>query len=235
MPNHITSRLTITGEAAEVAKVFAFIKADEPDKDGSYRLMDLNKIVPMPEELDIESSTLVEDGADYLLGLSGNCLEVADFKQTSKYQRMAKMEKENPKMFEQAIELGRKKSHNIANYGHGDWYSWRISNWGTKWNAYSHHQVDKNTIEFQTAWNGIPQIIALIAEEFPTVFIEYKFADENAGYNVGHFKFHDGEIEDLSPEDDTPEAWELVFELGVRDREDYVQLPNGSWEYRNDE
>lgn len=95
--------------------------------------------------------------------------------------------------------------------------------------------MDKNTIEFQTAWNGIPQIIALIAEEFPTVFIEYKFADENAGYNVGHFKFHDGEIEDLSPEDDTPEAWELVFELGVRDREDYVQLPNGSWEYRNDE
>lgn len=126
MPNHITSRLTITGEAAEVAKVFAFIKADEPDKDGSYRLMDLNKIVPMPEELDIESSSLVEDGADYLLGLSGNCLEVADFKQTSKYQRMAKMEKENPKMFEQAIELGRKKLHNIANYGHGDWYSWRI-------------------------------------------------------------------------------------------------------------
>lgn len=34
MPNHITSRLKITGDATKVAEVFYFIKADEPDEKG---------------------------------------------------------------------------------------------------------------------------------------------------------------------------------------------------------
>lgn len=57
MPNHITSRLKITGEATKVAEVFNFIKADEPDKGGNYRLFDLEKTVPMPKALDIDSSS----------------------------------------------------------------------------------------------------------------------------------------------------------------------------------
>lgn len=75
MPNHITSRLKIMGDATKVAEVFNFIKADEPDKDGNFRLFDLEKIVPMPKALDIDSSSVGEDGMKYLVAMAGDILE----------------------------------------------------------------------------------------------------------------------------------------------------------------
>ena len=49
MPNHISNRLTITGNAEPVANVFDAIKGLYSD--GKERLIDFNKIIPMPEVL----------------------------------------------------------------------------------------------------------------------------------------------------------------------------------------
>lgn len=87
---------------------------------------------------------------------------------------MKDMEMNTPKMFDKAMEEGKIRLHNIANYGASDWYQWRLLNWGTKWNTYEYRQIDDNTIEFQTAWNGIPDMVRLVAEKFPEVTIEYK-------------------------------------------------------------
>lgn len=78
-------------------------------------------------------------------------------------------------------------------------------------------------------------MVRLVAEKFPEVTIEYKYADEDWSCNVGSFIFHGEDIEDLSPKDGSPEAWELVFELGVANREEFVQEPDGTWKYREDE
>lgn len=235
MPNHITSRLKITGEATKVAEVFNFIKADKPDKEGNLRLFDLEKIVPMPKALDIASSSLGEDGMKYLTAMAGDILERSAYEKSHHYAHMKEMELTNPKMFNEAMIQGKSRLHNIADYGVADWYQWRLRNWGTKWNTYEHRRLDDNTIEFQTAWNGIPDMVRLVAEKFPEVTIEYKYADENWSCNVGSFIFHGEDIEDLSPEDESPEAWELVFELGVANREEFVQKPDGIWKYRDDE
>lgn len=235
MPNHITSRLKITGEATKVAEVFNFIKADTPEKDGYHRLFDLEKIYPMPKALDIDSSSLGEDGTKYLVAMAGDILERNLYQKSCHYAHMKEMEASNPKMFEKAIEEGKIRLHNIADYGVADWYQWRLQNWGTKWNTYEYRRLDDNTIEFQTAWNGIPNMVRLVAEKFPEVTIEYKYADEDWSNNVGSFIFHGDEVEDFSPEDCSPEAWELVFELGVANREDFVQEPDGTWKYREDD
>lgn len=235
MPNHITSRLKIMGDATKVAEVFNFIKADEPDKDGNFRLFDLEKIVPMPKALDIDSSSVGEDGMKYLVAMAGDILERSAYEKSHHYAHMKEMELTNPKMFNEAMAQGKIRLHNIADYGVSDWYQWRLRNWGTKWNTYEYRRLDDNTIEFQTAWNGIPDMVRLVAEKFPEVTIEYKYADENWSYNVGSFIFHGEDIEDLSPENESPEAWELVFELGVANREDFVQEPDGTWKYREDD
>lgn len=235
MPNHITSRLKITGEATKVAEVFNFIKADDPYKDGEYCLFDLNKLIPMPDDLDVVSSSTAEDGMKYILAMAGNIVERETYKRSEHYARMVRMEKEQPQLFANAVAEGKKRLHNIAEYGVPDWYSWRIANWGTKWNTYESREIDENTIEFQTAWNGIPDAVKLLAEKFPEVTIEYKYADEDLSCNVGSFIFHGEDIEDLSPEDESQEAWELVFELGVANREDFVQEPDGTWKYREDD
>lgn len=90
MPNHITSRLKITGNATKVAEVFNYIKADVPDKEGNYRLFDLEKIVPMPKALDIDSSSLGEDGMKYLYSMAGNIHDNPEFMITPKFLRNGK-------------------------------------------------------------------------------------------------------------------------------------------------
>lgn len=200
-----------------------------------YNLFDLEKLCPMPKALDIESTSRGEDGAKYLFAMTENILDRNRYQESSHYAHMKEMEASNPEMFAKAIEEGKIRLRNIADYGAPDWYRWRLQNWGTKWNTYEHRRLDDNTIEFQTAWNGIPDMVRLVAEKFPEVTIEYKYADENWSYNVGSFIFHGEDIEDLSPENESPEAWELVFELGVANREDFVQEPDGTWQYREDD
>lgn len=94
---------------------------------------------------------------------------------------------------------------------------WARKNWGTKWNAYS--QPDKrnteDTIYFQTAWNGVPDLISKIAWIFPRVTIEYSFADEDTGSsNCGVYQFSEHIIlESKEYESCSKEAYELAFEL----------------------
>ena len=66
MPNHITNRLIIEGATEEVAKVFDFLKADKPNESGVVVFVDFNKLVPMPESLEVESSSEGDDGKKYL-------------------------------------------------------------------------------------------------------------------------------------------------------------------------
>lgn len=95
------------------------------------------------------------------------------------------------------------------------WYEWNKKNWGTKWNAFNQTNEEKSpdTICFETANNGVPNLIKKIAWIFPNVELQYEFADEELGCNVGRYNFKDTEIEDNSPESRSKDAYELAFEL----------------------
>lgn len=234
MPNHITNRVIVEGPEAEVQKFFDFIKAPKPNKDGTINPIDFNKIIPMPDALNIESSSLGEDGMQYLVCMSGNVVQRHAYEQSEHYRRMLKQRAERPEMFEKSLKQGGQYLRNIADFGHKDWYSWRCANWGTKWNAYE-QILEGNQLCFQTAWSGVPNLIAILAEKFPTLTIEYKYADENTSYNTGSFIMHGEDIKDLSPEDASAEAWEIVFELGVCDPEDFIRLEDGTYKWKEDD
>ena len=234
MPNHITNRIRITGNPEDAQKLYDFIKSDEKDSDGEISVIDFNKIVPMPDSLDISSSSEGEDGKRYLLGMAGNILERQAYQKSDHFKKMETMKVENPKWFEKHMELGRQYLNNIATYGYANWYNWRLANWGTKWNAYESYIDGDGAICFQTAWSGVPDLIAQLAAKFPSLTIEYDFADENTGWNVGSYIMNGDEVEDISPADDSAEAWALVFDLGVADRDDYEEQPDGSYAYKED-
>lgn len=235
MPNHITNRLIIEGATEEVAKVFDFLKADKPDEAGNVVLVDFNKILPMPESLDVESSSDGIDGKQYLLGMSGNILEVHRYKESDHHKKMIEMREHNPDRFERCLELGRKYLRNTADYGCSTWYEWRRRNWGTKWNAYDIEKLSDNSIMFNTAWSGVLGLICKLGEMFPAVTIKYDYADENISYNAGSYIIHGDDVQDFSLENDSPEAWELAFDLGVQDIEDYVKQPDGTYKWKEDE
>lgn len=49
------------------------------------------------------------------------------------------------------------QARNVAEYGHPDWYSWNIANWGTKWDFALENveRVNANTLTaaFDSAWS----------------------------------------------------------------------------------
>lgn len=51
MANNVTNRLRLEGNQDEINKVFDFIKATEPNKDGDFEVIDFNKIIPIPKEV----------------------------------------------------------------------------------------------------------------------------------------------------------------------------------------
>lgn len=102
-------------------------------------------------------------------------------------------------------------------YGRGNTIlDWARNNWGTKWNAYSQpdRRSTEDTIYFETAWNGVPNLIKKIAWIFPSVEIEYSYCDEDFGCNLGRYKFKDTEvIEIYLPKSRSKEAYELGLDI----------------------
>ncbi|ANY71675.1 hypothetical protein BBD41_03245 [Paenibacillus ihbetae] len=117
---------------------------------------------------------------------------------------------------------------------------WARLNWGTKWNAYE--QPDKRNgggiIYFNTAWNGVPDLIRKIAWIFPEIEIEYSFADEDLGSsNCGIYRFKYDKVQEFANyPSQSKEAYELAFNLvhgGIPDY--YVFDPDtNTYEYKED-
>lgn len=100
------------------------------------------------------------------------------------------------------------------------WYDWSIKNWGTKWNAYEISNIEQG-VKFETAWNAPMPIFKALAEKFPDYSFDFKYADEDTGYNFGHLKIDRiGTLSYSVPEKGTPAANKWVFE-NVRERPDY--------------
>ena len=90
-------------------------------------------------------------------------------------------------------ELGDAYIDNIKNYGHPTWYDWRYDKWGTKWDVgdYESHQ---NTMVFDTA-NGCPiPIFEKLSKEFPDDVIKLEYEDLDDSSHAGEIVFKGGEI-----------------------------------------
>jgi hypothetical protein len=79
----------------------------------------------------------------------------------------------------------------------GDWYTWAISHWGTKWNAYDGsvdeiHPLPKKgeysfSCYFQTAWAcPMPWFEKLAARTLEGITLTLEWADEDFGQNTGY-------------------------------------------------
>lgn len=57
MPNHVTNRLNLIGDQSRIDELLDKIKNDELGRG----TIDFNKIIPMPEALDVESGSVESD------------------------------------------------------------------------------------------------------------------------------------------------------------------------------
>ena len=225
MANYYQSTLTLRGERETVEKVFDSIKNDE-DK----RVIDFEKVIPMPEELNIESSSDPEFLIILFLRQSRLSLCYGPYSPEVKmaWERYEKMDDERKEKNE---ELAKKYLMNIAKYDYANWYSWHIGKWGTKWNSidgYGHQHREADTIYFETANGFCEPVIEELSKRYPDIEFDYAAADEDIGSNTIKGTYKAGAFVGVH-EHQTPAAYDIAFELYPDRREEFHQLEDGTW------
>lgn len=231
MPNHITNRVHLFGDAEKIRALLEAVRYD----DGEPGTLDFSKLIPLPEELKIQSGSMTGKAMNvYLSAVNpGN----AEFPYPDKVNRgqfasmisglaawggitefrvglSARACDPDPRKRAELVAAGEQYVSNALKYGHTDWYGFCIAKWGSKWNSYDARPPENDTLVFHTAWSRVLPVITELAKRFPEVEIEYEWADEDIGCNVGHAHFQDGELtEDVRLDAQTKEAYEFAAEV----------------------
>lgn len=190
------------------------------------RMPDFEKVFPVPESIKAVGNSVNSSVVDcvykkYNKPFSSNPLLGS---LESMNREKVKLKPEDQMQFELAC-----KAYEETGFSY--WYDYNQYHWGTKWNAYSCEKISDNIFTFETAWNGVPNIIKEMSKSFKGTII-YKFSDEDTGYNVGSFKIASGVVLDSDrPEGGSRQAYDLAFELRPEYKENY-ELINGKWQYK---
>lgn len=207
MPNHVENHISLQGDPKKIRSMLEAIKSDEL----GIGSVDFNKIIPMPESLNIEAGTRTDRGLQayrdfieaYTAGRSAEdalkALENIPAESEEAFLRRRTDIKHDE------WELGKTAWNNIRQYGAPTWYDWCIANWGTKWNAYGYDDTidyhDGTPLYFQTAWSAPHPVLEKLTEMFPEIELEHEWADEDIGQNCGRHSYRGGErIEEYFPE-----------------------------------
>ncbi len=240
MPNHVTNILKINGTQTEVDEVRKAISTTS-NGDEEVKVIDFNKIIPMPSSMNITSGSTV----DFMLGVLMFTEKGDDSKLRAmmKYPWVKAEELDTPEKLadyltekhSDALEEAKIALKNIEEHGSKDWYDWSIKNWGTKWNAYSDNVIDDTTIVFDTAWSSPIPVFKALSKMFPKVKFELSYADEDFGYNCGEITFLNGsEIEINIPDGGTKEALKIASEIQF-DLSDCVEFIERVCDSENDD
>lgn len=132
---------------------------------------------------------------------------------------------------ERVYEYGRRYVSNIEKYGAPTWYLWCIRHWGTKWNAGYTEIIDRDTIQFDTAWSNPAPILQKLGELHPAIRIEHWWADEDVGQNTGHRILFNGDehVECFAGDKDALDLYEKCW----GECDDVYIDENGEVQYRD--
>lgn len=207
MPNHVENIITLKGDEKKISEMLKAIQND----DYGLGTVDFNKIIPMPESLNIEAGSRTDRGLKLYKEFISECL--FDCRETDILKISADTLAESEKSYlskQKEIDsaewkLGKTAWNNIQKYGAPTWYEWRINNWGTKWGAYGYAKgtdySKSEDLQFQTAWSAPNPILRKLSEMYPDITFEHAWADEDIGQNCGRKIYCNGEcIEKYYPE-----------------------------------
>ena len=213
MPNHIINTIRLTGDREKISELLESVK----DNRFGIGSLDFNKVIPMPESLQIETSSSMERG----LKAYKEFVDICTFDGANKDMDLLNIPEDKENIFlrmrkdvkREDWELGRQAFRNEAMYGAPSWYDWSIKNWGTKWNA-SRTEINGNEIIFETPWDPVPELIKLLSKDYPNAVFEYDYSDEQICVYCGEIEISNGEYTKVEQyEDGSKEAYEKGFEL----------------------
>lgn len=177
MPNWVFNKVYLTGDNTSLNKLKKFMTTKET-------CFDFNKILPMPEELNLESGSSET--------LSIECAH-ARKKHKTTCEEYERWKWSKSKTFDEWADLGEKYLSNLKKYGATTWYDWCYDNWGTKWNACDASWDGNNFVSFNTAWSCPEAIFEQMSKMFPNISFTVEYADEDLGSNCGTIEYSSNE------------------------------------------
>lgn len=180
------------------------------NEDDSGEDFDFNKVIPMPEELNIDSPVSSIDAMMYLTKYNSEkttdkmretykCVvsplfgtkEMFDVSRKN-FEETLKDNEEvyTPSIMSEMYERGKMAVRNYEKYGASNWYDWRLMHWGVKWNASDTDRTDDLKIRFDTPWSIPEEIFIEMSKQNPDDEIEV-YSEEETGWWV-RAKYKDG-------------------------------------------
>ena len=205
MPNWTYNEIRIKGDKNTIASIKEFVKSEESE-------FDFNKIIPMPDSLNIESGSRTDRA---ILVYLSDKLTTKPNKREDKWQMAYnlvsnpfredwvlelydRLVNDPPKDIDQLYEDGKTYVDNYQKYGAVTWYEWRCANWSTKWNACRVSMTDSHEEEveyfFDTAWCCPYLVISELSQIYPNVKIEHQYRNEDGYETIFTDIYLNGEI-----------------------------------------
>ena len=132
MPNWTSNRVVIKGDADTLKTIKELLQT----KDQSF---DFNKIIPMPESLNLASGGITDTSVKIAQSKKGSAKRAKLMATiTLPYDLNWYYAGYGPRVLnteEDVVALGQIYIDNEKKYGHMTWYNWCCDKWGTKWNA----------------------------------------------------------------------------------------------------
>lgn len=168
-----------------------------------HEQFDFNKIIPMPESLNIVDGTLTDKGIDlvilrilhhwltepsYRIPVRSMQAVMTLYNEINSHLNRPPITAEDN---DERIALGLQALSNIVMHGYPTWYDWCCYHWGTKWNCWDTFIEDDDNISFTTAWCIPYGIFIELSSMFP--YDEITVTWEEEGGTCGITSFLDGE------------------------------------------
>jgi hypothetical protein len=190
MPNWCSNTLTITGDKKEREKLTKYVTNEGPSVDeDERRIFSFNKIIPMPQELHVESNGQGQIGYE---AWYGNWEAVMEYEWVRPKMEGRSHTREGLKEMLRSEEsgfeyerMGKIYHDNIERYGCPTWYEWHIQNWGTKWDACEPamtHEKHETIYTFDTAWSPPEKVIIALSKRFPNLMMTLEFREPGMAF-----------------------------------------------------
>ena len=119
--------------------------------------VDFNRVLPMPEELQITRGSITDLAEKYLAAFeAGDKTAMGDIEKHLPLSIGIKGEKRDISNARALLDVGRLYRSNRERFGAPTWYEWSCDKWGTKWNACNTEVADLGggwrAVTFDTAW-----------------------------------------------------------------------------------
>lgn len=231
MANYIKNRLTLNGSEEQVHNLITSLSTffpSVPRKSYDGRLVYENKETDSYGWLNEESNIFTHSNRDEVVGIPNGFEQSFELEWT----RFPDFEKiitppDDPAYHDEP-------SQEVARNSPNWWDTWNRANWGTKWNCFECEKLEENVFQFETAWNGVPDLINAMSVKFPDVEIQYEYSDEDTGYNCGAYTFKAGFHKGGHLENGSTEAYKLSFKLRPEYAK-YYKLVDGEYVYKEEE